>query len=88
MFKVLCINNKSIRGVGNMHLDMLEENKNYTVVEFEDTANKVGKYHLKEVESPGHNGWSALRFIPLSDIDETEMERNYNFDELTVKSDR
>jgi len=38
------------------------------------TLNGIGKYFLKEV-SNGDLGWSALRFVPLSSIDETEMVR-------------
>ena len=76
MEQVICINNKFIDGynLANIALELLKEGEIYTVESFEMTLNGIGKYFLKEV-SNGDLGWSALRFVPLSSIDETEMVR-------------
>lgn len=77
--KVMCINNKPIHGINvlNTHLNLISEGETYTVEQFVMTPNKIGMYILKEVTHPDCIGYSAARFIPTSDIDETEMERNY-----------
>lgn len=51
------------------------EGETYTVVRTEDT--KWGQYYQLE-EKPPKTIYNARRFAPLSSIDETTFERNYN----------
>ena len=80
--RVMCINNKPINGYNltNNELHKIKEGKCYTVTKFTMTPNGYGKYDLLGVDHD--NGFSTLRFIPLSDIDETEFIRNYNLEKV------
>lgn len=72
--RVICINNSFISGAGNEPelLCLLKEGETYTVV---NTVNYGLGYILQEVEHPNSKrGFSVKRFIPLSNIDETEQE--------------
>jgi len=71
--KVICINNKVISGYNltNINIDKLKEGVVYTVKKFTMTPNGYGKYDLVEVFND--DGFSALRFIPTSTIDEMEL---------------
>ncbi len=73
--RVVCINNKPIYGFNltNIGLEKIEEGKTYEVTNFEMTPNGFGKYDLKGIINK--DGYSVLRFIPVSDIDETELIR-------------
>lgn len=77
--KVICINNKTINGfnLANRGIELLVEGETYTVTSVVPTSNGYGKYYLKEVKAPNGDGFSSLRFAPLSSIDETEFVRNY-----------
>lgn len=72
--KVICIDNSGYSRLGTLKAsDFLKEGETYTVVrELEDRD----AYIIAEVDHP--DGCRKYRFIPLSQIDETEMERNYN----------
>jgi predicted ATPase len=63
--KVLCIDAKPIRCI----VDIVE-GEGYTVIDLERFQNK-DYYVLDEIEKP--NSFRKDRFIPLSDIDETEI---------------
>ncbi len=71
--KVLCINSK---GFLNQMPPVIEGEK-YTVIDDTVVAGD-GKTYYEFAEIPGYYYWQP-RFIPISDISETEMERNYNF---------
>lgn len=68
-FKVICINASD--GYWGLASKMLKEGNVYTVIG--DTF-KPGGYILKEVTHPNEpfTAWKSTRFIPLSEIDETE----------------
>lgn len=72
--KVLCINNKPIRGLANGHLEMIQEGAIYTV---DTNVNSCVLYVLLEATRIEPDGeiiaFSKKRFIPLSDIDETQL---------------
>jgi hypothetical protein len=63
--KVLCINAKPV----NCDIDLIE-GEVYTVIDIEMFQNK-DYYVLAEIAKP--NSFIKDRFIPLSDIDETEI---------------
>lgn len=80
MKKVICIDNKPHSHTPYPEcVRKLVEGGLYTVI---DTPHPIG-YELKEIKTPNPYGFLASRFIPLSSIDETEMERNYS----TVKTE-
>ena len=83
--KVMCIDNSCKLGAQNG--DLLQYGSIYTVVDERicSFGLYVGHlvYDLAEV-SPERYQFLASRFIPISNIDETEMERNYN-ELLTTK---
>lgn len=88
MFKVICINNGPIaKATGKMcSAPELIEGNPYTVEsECEDIFGNIG-YVLEEVKCTNNSlgGYKSDRFIPLSDISETEMSREYNFKNATV----
>lgn len=73
--KVICIDDSKhpLKYGGFYRTDWwLEYGKIYTVNE-----NSGGFYSLNEDPRKGST-WKASRFVPLSDIDETEFIRNYN----------
>lgn len=74
--KVICINNEN--GIWGIAKKILRVSEEYTVTG-NPLVNPDG-YLLKEVQHPNHPniGFKKERFIPLSDIDEKEFERNYN----------
>lgn len=77
--KVICINNKPSPGYHTTDAHILKEGKVYTVIA-EGVNPDLGteNYVLAEVKSSNPiGGFLKARFIPLSTIDETEMERNY-----------
>ena len=75
--KVLCIDNSENK---NLPLDvkpsshLLEEGKTYTVI-----AEDPYGYNLAECPHPlnPRGWWARKRFVPVSEISETEFERNY-----------
>lgn len=72
--RVLCINN----GKGHMQEAYLPDviiGEEYNVVKILDVG-EVDYYILEE--QPDHIAYIYWLFIPLSDIDEMEFERNYN----------
>lgn len=80
--KVLCIDDKPRPGDILEAEKFLFEGKVYSVIKetigYDDaafTVNPVPCYIL--AEDPGW-GYEINRFIPVSDIDETEMERSYS----------
>ena len=70
--KVLCINSKGFINP----VPPIQEGKEYIVIKFQENPNGDGKdyYRLKGIKYSWY--WTA-RFVPVSDIDETEFERNY-----------
>lgn len=74
--KVMCINTSEIHGFNLTNdgylLSLIKEGKLYEVESFVPTPNGFGKYYLVGVKNHT-DGFSTLRFIPLSDIDETEL---------------
>lgn len=86
MFNVICINNGPMANTkGNViSAPELKEGVIYTVIEV--TKNYIVKraFILEEVSlDKGWCGYNPKRFIPLSEIDETEMVREYNV--VTIK---
>lgn len=76
--KVICINENWVFGTGMKATEFTpKEGEDYTVVSFGKCACgcRVDVYELAEC-GEGY-GYDATHFIPLSSIDETEMERNY-----------
>lgn len=79
--RVICIDIR-VRP-GNIVANLLEENKVYSVRKYwsasinnEGNLTNVPVYTLWEFGEM--DGFEVDRFIPLSSIDETEFERNYN----------
>ena len=76
--KVICIN--AAPEVGDYETGLLVENEIYTVVLESPATDVYGNievcYCLIEIDGP--YAFSKHRFIPLSEISETEFERNYN----------
>jgi hypothetical protein len=72
--KLICINNKPIKGAENNHLQFIKEGRVYTVDCY--YAN-IKTYSLEEVpffaKDGRRIGYVASRFIPISTIDETEL---------------
>lgn len=74
--RVICIDNKPIEGAYNTDLHLLEVGKVYNDVivcdEAEDPmGNNVVCYIIPELGLD--DGWDMKRFLPCSDIDETEV---------------
>lgn len=84
--KVICINSKPLPNRKNLLLEFLEEGKIYEVERIGESILLDGStstaYLLTGIDS-FPVGFSHLRFIPCSSIDENEMQREYN---LTVKT--
>ena len=75
--KVICINNK-VRNpyLKNEWLEYLKEGEEYIVEMIVD-----GTYKIKGIDHPiipNRPTFSTSRFIPLSEINEEEFERDYN----------
>lgn len=68
--KAVCVNNKPIEGLKNTDLHLIEEGKNYEVVGERPTFQGGINYVLKWINN---TGYSSRRFVPLSDLDETEL---------------
>lgn len=74
-FKVICIDNSHALYT-KKHID-LDLGETYTVIsEVSDPASGILHYVLSERRHD--KAYGAFRFIPLSEIDETTFERNYN----------
>lgn len=76
MFKVICIDNKNIGRSLNEYNKLLKEGAIYTVIgeivgQRSDNKNEFG-YVLEEFKYL-YTAFIKDRFIPLSEIDETEM---------------
>jgi hypothetical protein len=73
MKKVICINSAPIIGCDNTELNYLKEGIVYTIKEtYTDPFGNIG-YGLKEIKvDDDGRGYAAIRFIPLSDIDEID----------------
>lgn len=69
--KVICIDNKIIKGAGNKYIYLLIEGCIYTVASSKYDCDNDYSYKLKEL--PAYILWNARRFIPLSEIDEMEL---------------
>jgi len=89
--RVVCIDNKpkTNRGLGNFYLKFLKESKEYEVeFETELSYKLVGidilPEHIGIIHSP-YPTFLQSRFIRISEIDETEMERNYNLEKITAQ---
>lgn len=76
--KVICIDNKFGIGSRREVLTELIEGTVYTVKEETEECGYLG-YHLVEVDSFLRKGYLQKRFIPVSEIDETEMIREIFF---------
>lgn len=80
--KVICINGNHINnpGVPNNTPVGLIEGEIYTVIEvMTHPIWKSTGYLLAEIKSDAYmGGFLAERFAPISEIDETEMIREYN----------
>jgi len=68
-FKVICVD--ATDGSWGIASLLLKEGAIYTVIGF---AEETGGYILSEVRHPNEpsSAWKRKRFIPLSEIDETE----------------
>lgn len=74
--RVLCINAKPIEGYLNTELEYLKEGRVYAAKAiFEPYSDLIG-YILNGITTEGEPGYSADRFIRLSDIDETVLLAN------------
>ncbi|MEO7048900.1 MAG: hypothetical protein ABI091_26595 [Ferruginibacter sp.] len=85
MFKVVCIKKGRLNPISLVKgISHLVEGEIYTVkrklVGINDKHEKIDAYEL--IEITGTN--AADLFIPLSDIDETEFERNYNTEKIKL----
>lgn len=79
MFKVICINKGTC---DNPRMPQPEVGEICTVVEVSDNwFDGVLRYDLAEYD-PSRYCYAAKNFIPLSSIDETEMERNYKTEKV------
>jgi hypothetical protein len=73
--KVICIDNKPHKDSYDVRaLSMLREGEVYEAFQSE---NPLG-YRLKEIPTPNSSGFFKSRFIPLSEMDETEFVREEN----------
>ena len=70
--RLLCVDDSP-----NKHGDIPEVIANEYYTKCGERVGENGVLHYESVETVHYYG--ASRFIPISDISETEMERNYNF---------
>lgn len=79
--KVLCIDDKIRHPHGFMEEGgiKIKEGEVYEVLRETEGYDKLGNtYRVYELTvDPGY-GYELWRFVPISNIDETEFERNYN----------
>lgn len=74
--RVMCINNKPIKGRLNQYLNRIKEMGEYTVEKVTyDIDNQMG-YLLSEVSTPNHLGYAAERFVVLLDDVDVPVEKN------------
>lgn len=74
--RVICIDNKSKTKEGQKWLSLLKEGNIYTVIECTRGA-KVDGYVLAEVPTINPYGFARHLFIPLSDINELGVKREF-----------
>jgi len=74
--KVICID---VKPYNNGTCEELVVGETYTVVNSFIYGEKILVYQLEELPPPTpFHGYDSRRFIPVSEIDETEFVRNYN----------
>lgn len=79
--KVICIDKCTIK---TNHIDLLKAYRDikigdiYTVI-YSQIINGNLNYELEEFIHPCQILWEAKCFVPVSEIDENEFERNYKF---------
>lgn len=81
--KVLCIND-SFYAVSNrvINFPLPKMGEIYTVTNTRFCKCGCGIYVFELLECQNGAGFDTECFVPISDIDETEMERNYKKEEL------
>lgn len=70
--RVICINDK---GFVDPNCAPIKDGETYTVCGEVTAPNGIPHYKLSEM--PKNCGYAKFRFIPISDIDETEFIREY-----------